>query len=77
MSSKNDRTNITWSDELQRCAEVVVKKYAGEMGKLGIPTRSATRPGGEQTINRSGAIAFALMYLCKEQDGGEGKSRGQ
>jgi hypothetical protein len=59
-----DRTNVTWSEDHQKYAEMVVAKYAGEMGKLGIPTRSATRPGGEESINRSGAILFALMFAA-------------
>lgn len=65
-AEQNDRTNITWSDEHQRLAELVVKKHAGRMGELGIPTRSATRRGGEVSINRSGAILFALMLAAGE-----------
>jgi hypothetical protein len=68
MAANSDRTNITWSDEHQRLAELVVKKHAGRMGELGIPTRSATRPGGEQGVNRSGAILFALMLAAGETD---------
>lgn len=64
--ARPDRISITWSEELQRCAEQIVAKYAAEMGVAGIPTRSSTREGGEETINRSGAIAFALLKLTKE-----------
>lgn len=64
----SEKTNITWSDEHQRLAEQVVKKHAGRMGELGIPTRSATRPSGEQSINRSGAVLFALKLAAGEVD---------
>lgn len=67
MAKRTERISITWNDELQQFAESVVKQYAGEMGKAGIPTRVATRPGGEETFNRSGAIAFALMKLGKKK----------
>lgn len=64
--AKSEKTNITWSDEHQRLAEIVVKKHAGRMGEAGIPTRSSTRPGGESSINRSGAVLFALKLAAGE-----------
>lgn len=61
--AKNQRISVTWSDDLQQMAEVLAKKYAAEMGVMGISTRVSSRPGGEETFNRSGVIAFALMKL--------------
>lgn len=68
MTRKTTRISVTWSDDLQEYAEKIVGKYAGEMGKAGIPTRVATRRSGEETINRSGAIAYALMRLAELAD---------
>ena len=65
MARKDKRINITWSDNMERYAERVVAKYAGEMGVAGIPTRTSTRASGEETINRSGAIEFALKKLAE------------
>jgi hypothetical protein len=66
MAKRGQRISITWSDELQKYAEKVVQKYAGEMGIAGIPTRTTSTPDGEETFNRSGAIAFALMRMAEE-----------
>lgn len=66
MARKNQRIQVTWNDELQKCAEIIVEKYSAEMVKLGIPSQVASGAKGEITINRSGAIAFALMQCCKE-----------
>jgi hypothetical protein len=63
---KTDNITVKWDDEDERLASLVVEKFAAEMGVMGIPTRSATRKGGKETFNRSGAIKFALRKLLQE-----------
>lgn len=69
----NQRINITWTDEHERLAEQVVKKFAGRMGELGINVR-ANRSGREKDFNHSGAILMALMLAAGEvSENHEGK----
>lgn len=64
---QKSRTSITWSDEHQQLAEIIVKKYMGKMELLDIPTHSANRKHGEQVISRSGAVLMALMIAAGNQ----------
>lgn len=60
MAADAGRTFVTWSEEHDRLAELVVKKYAGRMGEMGIGTRHGKK------INRSGAVLMALMIAAGE-----------
>jgi len=62
----SQRINITWTDDHERLAELVVKKHAGRMGELGINVRSNARSGKDKDFNRSGAILMALMLAAGE-----------
>jgi hypothetical protein len=72
-----DRVNVMWSEEHQRLAEKVIKKYAGRMGELGIATRNTTRKGGIEDINRSGTLLFALMLAAGEVEEKDKQPAGQ
>jgi hypothetical protein len=61
-NAQSGRTFVTWSDEHERLAKMVVKKYAGRMGELGISTRFG------KNINRSGAVLMALMVAAGETE---------
>lgn len=64
----SQRINITWTDEHERLAEQVVKKFAGRMGELGINVTANARSGKDKSFNRSGAILMALKLATGEID---------
>jgi hypothetical protein len=65
---KTDNITVKWDDEDEEAARQVVERFAAEMGVMGYPTRSATRKGGAETFNRSGAIKFALRKILEQPD---------